>query len=417
MAESSADMDIFWFNQADSESQADMTDEDSLLQAIEQHDLATAQNLLQIKGVSPNFERRGTSPICRVVCLGQEDMLELLISNHSSLTMSCQKDTMWLRHPIHLAASKGYSNIVGRLIECGVDINSKDSDHRTPLHWAATYGRTDTTQLLLQKGAVVNVTQTDGFTPLHAATCLGHLNVCEILIDNGADVNRVDAEGWTALHTAVCYGQPHVVELLLEKHSSVKAVTLDQNTTLHVAASSGYLSVMEILLTQDLDLNRRNMQGFTPFHLAFYHSKINACKLLIKHGVDIQTFDCNGQSPLYLAAARMNVKLVYLLLESGYDFSKEKWIREKQFPFVVQKLPALCELLIETGSNPRSLQHIACVRIRNLISGNIVPKIETLPIPKSLMDILAFKCGQFSEENNSEKVCFFSTIQQAWVFT
>ncbi|XP_033737986.1 ankyrin repeat and protein kinase domain-containing protein 1-like [Pecten maximus] len=418
MAENADEDDLFWYDeQGDSDSENEMTDEDSLLQAIEKNDLAKAENLLGIKGVSPNFERRGRSPICRVACLGYNDMLELLISKQSCLTTSCQGDTMWLRHPIHLAASKGFPNIVKRLVECGVDINSKDSDHRTPLHWAATYGHTDTAQLLLQKGAVVNVTQTDGFTPLHAATCLGHLNVCKVLIDNGADVNRVDAEGWTALHTAVCYGQPQVVELLLENRSTVKALTLDQNTTLHVAASSGYLSVMEILLTHDLDLNRRNMQGFTPFHLAFYHSKIDACKLLIKHGVDIQTTDLNGQSPLYLAAARMNVKLVHLLLESGYDFSKEKWIRDKQFPFVVQKLPALCEMLIETASNPKSLQYITCFKIRNLISGNIVPKIESLPIPNSLIDILAFKCGQFSEENNSEKVAFFSTIQQAWVYT
>ncbi|OWF35541.1 26S proteasome non-ATPase regulatory subunit 10-like [Mizuhopecten yessoensis] len=383
--------DFFMNDLGEQESESEMTDEDFLLRAIEKHDLATAQNLLCIKGVSPNFERRGKNPICRVAYLGQEDMLELLISNQSFLSRSCHRDSMWLRQPIHLAASKGHQNIVQRLVECGVDINSKDSDHRTPLHWTATYGRVDTAQLLLQKGAVVNVTQTDGFTPLHIASCLGHLNVCRVLIENGAEVNRVDAEGWTALHTAVCYGKPKVVELLLENQAAVKAVTLDQNTTLHVAASSGYLSVIKILLTHDLDLNRKNMQGFTPFHLAFYHSKVNACRRLIKHGVDIQTCDCNGQTPLYIAASQINVKLVHILLEAGYDFSKEKWIRDKKFPFDVQKQSHLSELLIETASNPRSLQHLGCFRIRNLISGYIVPKVERLPIPKSLIDMLAFK--------------------------
>ncbi|XP_069128227.1 serine/threonine-protein phosphatase 6 regulatory ankyrin repeat subunit A-like [Argopecten irradians] len=388
--------DIFWDQQGELESESEMTEEDILLQAIDNHDLVTAENLLRVKGISPNFDRRRRSPICRVACLGHEDMLELLISNQTCLTKPCKQDRMWLRQPIHLAASKGFSNIVQRLVECGVDINSKDSDHRTPLHWAATYGRTDTAQLLLQKGAVVNVTQSDGFTPLHAATCLGHLNVSKVLMDNGAKVNKVDAEGWTALHTAVCYGHPKMVDLLLDYGSSVTAVTSDQNTILHVAASSGYYRVMEILLTYDLDLDKRNMQGFTPFHLAFSHSKIEACKLLIKHGADTQTLDCNGQSPLYLAASRMNIDLVHLLLESGYDFSKEKWIRDKKFPFEIKKLPDLCEMLIDTANNPRSLQHIACFRIRKLIPGSIVPKIETLPLPKSLMDILAFKCGQFS---------------------
>lgn len=402
---------------SDPDTTGTITDQEHLLHAIDSHDISTAQQLLCTKRISPDFEHEGISPICRVVSLGQEDMLELLISNGCSLTIPSQRDTIWLRHPIHLAASKGHQNIVGRLAECGVDINSKDSDHRTPLHWAATYGHTETVRVLLDKGAVVNVTQCDGFTPLHAATCVGRDKVCKMLIDYGADVNKADADGWNALHTAVCYGQTHVVELLVDNQASVRSVTLDQNTTLHLAASSGYLGVMEILLSHNLDLNRKNMHRFTPFHLALYHGKIDAAKLLLKYGADIQTSDSSGHSPLYLATTRMDVNLVQLLLEAGYDFSKEKWIHNNRFPFVVTKMPVLCDLLKDTASNPRTLQDLICFKIRKVITGNIVPKIETLPIPRSLRDKLAFRCGHFSLQNNSQKTVFYSSIESAWVLS
>ncbi|XP_029952197.1 protein phosphatase 1 regulatory subunit 12A isoform X2 [Salarias fasciatus] len=70
---------------------------------------------------------------------------------------------------LHVAAAKGYIEVLKVLLQCGVDVNSRDIDGWTPLHAAAHWGQEEVCTLLADNmcnmGAVNNV----GQTPLDVA--------------------------------------------------------------------------------------------------------------------------------------------------------------------------------------------------------------------------------------------------------
>ncbi|XP_056906837.1 protein phosphatase 1 regulatory subunit 12A isoform X1 [Takifugu flavidus] len=70
---------------------------------------------------------------------------------------------------LHVASAKGYIEVLKVLLQCGVDVNSRDSDGWTPLHAAAHWGQEEVCSLLADNmcdmGAVNNV----GQTPLDVA--------------------------------------------------------------------------------------------------------------------------------------------------------------------------------------------------------------------------------------------------------
>uniref|UniRef100_A0A3B4V7S5 Protein phosphatase 1 regulatory subunit n=1 Tax=Seriola dumerili TaxID=41447 RepID=A0A3B4V7S5_SERDU len=70
---------------------------------------------------------------------------------------------------LHVAAAKGYIEVLKVLLQCGVDVDSRDTDSWTPLHAAAHWGQEEVCTLLADNmcdmGAVNNV----GQTPLDVA--------------------------------------------------------------------------------------------------------------------------------------------------------------------------------------------------------------------------------------------------------
>ncbi|KAF3705342.1 Protein phosphatase 1 regulatory subunit 12A Myosin phosphatase-targeting subunit 1 [Channa argus] len=72
----------------------------------------------------------------------------------------------------------------------------------TALHVAAAKGYVEVLKLLIQGGYDVNIKDYDGWTPLHAAAHWGKEEACRILVENLCDMDRVNKMGQTAFDVA-----------------------------------------------------------------------------------------------------------------------------------------------------------------------------------------------------------------------
>ncbi|XP_041444520.1 protein phosphatase 1 regulatory subunit 12A isoform X2 [Xenopus laevis] len=72
----------------------------------------------------------------------------------------------------------------------------------TALHVAAAKGYAEVLKLLIQVGYDINVKDFDGWTPLHAAAHWGKEEACKILVENFCNIEAVNKVGQTALDVA-----------------------------------------------------------------------------------------------------------------------------------------------------------------------------------------------------------------------
>ena len=85
---------------------------------------------------------------------------------------------------LHLAACKGFTNIVQRLIDAGAKVESLDVNGATPLHLACLHGHLETVKTLMTAGGRSCLRMpygTDGKTPVQLACDGGFTDMAEYL--------------------------------------------------------------------------------------------------------------------------------------------------------------------------------------------------------------------------------------------
>ncbi|XP_067248303.1 protein phosphatase 1 regulatory subunit 12A isoform X3 [Chanodichthys erythropterus] len=107
----------------------------------------------------------------------------------------------------------------------------------TALHVAAAKGYTEVLKLLIQAGYDVNIKDYDGWTPLHAAAHWGKEEACRILVENLCDMDIINKVGQTAFDVADEDILGYLEELqkkqnlLLSEKKDVKKSPLIETTT------------------------------------------------------------------------------------------------------------------------------------------------------------------------------------------
>ena len=113
--------------------------------------------------------------------------------------------------PLMMAALKGHTDMVKKLIARGADVNKPGW---APLHYAATGGHLEILNLLLEEHAFVDAESPNGTTPLMMAAHYGSPAAVKLLLEAGADTAMKNQLGMTALDFARRGNRPDAAELI-----------------------------------------------------------------------------------------------------------------------------------------------------------------------------------------------------------
>ena len=123
------------------------------------------------------------SALLMAIEFGHKDVVKVLLAHNANANI---EDGWNINKPLHVAALKGYSDIVEELIKKDAIINAKSQAGETPLHFAVSSGSLDIVKLLIAEGAHVNPKNIKGRTPLHLALRERNMEMVALLDRYGA---------------------------------------------------------------------------------------------------------------------------------------------------------------------------------------------------------------------------------------
>tara|TARA_B100000965_G_C19597350_1_gene760863 strand:+ start:1212 stop:2714 length:1503 start_codon:yes stop_codon:yes gene_type:complete len=313
----------------------------ALLEAVNAHNLAFVEMLLEDPRVNPNFQdEEGFSPLSKAAFQGYKDIVELLLKN-SRVEPNAQNEDG--ETPLHFAVilEEGKDALDVLLGDLRVDPNIKNKKGETPLGKAVHFANTSAIELLLcddRVDARLNNESGDSVFHLAAKYHFGY-SVYSPRIDKTAErpfacsfyasnPNVKNNEGNTAFHVAAILGYEgnaaFVIELLKDPRVDPNIQNSAGNTALHVLCSNDdndSLSKNFIkALVEDprLDPNIKNKDGDTALHLAIKHGNEHCAKVLMKNPrLDPDIQDLEGSTALHLAAKHGHEGLILFLLHDS----------------------------------------------------------------------------------------------------
>lgn len=147
------------------------------------------------------------------VAAGKCDVVEKLIRKYPEAINYYAEDGFT---PLGLASYFGQYEIARHLVIQDADVNMPSSNgfNVFPIHSAAAGDHTDIAELLIECGADVNVKQSAGVTPLHSAAQNGNIDMLILLLESGADTTIIMEGGKRACDLAREQGFTQIAEAL-----------------------------------------------------------------------------------------------------------------------------------------------------------------------------------------------------------
>lgn len=213
-----------------------------------------------------------------------------------------------------IAAGKGYSTEIERLIKKGADINAETDRGITPLIFAVANNKKESVSTLLAYEPDI-----DRFTAYYENALLiavknDFFEIAEQLVRAGANINIGDRFDATPLHYATIYGFTDIADMLIYYDAEINPKTSDGSTPLMAAVWSGNTVIADILLQNGAKVEEKDNEGFTPFLLASWFGDTITMNMLYKAGTDIFARTNKGYNAMSLAImSETNGAVDYLL--------------------------------------------------------------------------------------------------------
>ncbi|KAK8615441.1 hypothetical protein V6N13_017030 [Hibiscus sabdariffa] len=180
----------------------------------------------------------------------------------SDVTLYIGKLESELAARLNCAAYNGDLYRLKRLIGAGADPNRTDYDGRSPLHIAASRGYEDITGFLIEQKVDINISDKFGNTPLLEAIKHGHDQVTSLLVQAGAILAMDDAGCFLCM--TVARRDLDLLKRALAAGIDPNAKSYDHRTPLHVAASEGLYFVAKSLVEAGASVFSKDRWGNTP---------------------------------------------------------------------------------------------------------------------------------------------------------
>ena len=246
--------------------------------------------------------------------------------------------------PLHVAAAKGFSDMIDILIESGANIEAKDNRERTPLMYALSQGQQQSAIYLIARGCNIETRDIDMETPLITATEANSLKAIKALLEKGAERGSRDVHGNTAIHHGARLGHLTAVEAIYTHLSEFEERNEQGETALHLACSANQVQMVRALIDLGVDVNvfsspktatssaqkskskhakTPDKLGLTdvpstPLHYACMFAEFDTVAALIQGGGWINAAqEDRGLTPLMLAVENSKLEIAQQLLDTG----------------------------------------------------------------------------------------------------
>ncbi|AIL65687.1 Ankyrin repeat protein [Rickettsiales bacterium Ac37b] len=230
-----------------------------------------------------------------------------------------------------------YKRFVSRLIDAGIDVNSRTVNGETPLHFAVNIGNLTMVEKLIKAAADINAKTTQGETALHFAVMKKDIKIIKKLIQYGADVKSKTINRKTALHFAAEKGYTKIAKLLIKSEAPIDAQTIEGKAVIHFAADNGYIKIVKELIKHGANINIKTLENVTPLYMATKNKNIKIVKNLLKYGADANLKTTYHKTPLHLAAENGDIEIVRELIKYGANVNSRTVDSETPLHFAANK--------------------------------------------------------------------------------
>lgn len=227
---------------------------------------------------------------------------------------------MYHSTPVHLAAEKGYSELIDLLANCGGDVNRKNLNNLTPLSCAFLHNHCDAALALINNYADLSDVTLPILHPLHIAVAYNHFQLTSaILKSHKIHVDSKDHKKRTCLQIAFdnCYFI--IATLLLESKADHRLLNCEPSKALHIAAANDQVSMAIELIKQGASVNVLNDEGVPPIYLAIQNGHTDAFLLLKDSGADLSWCFRDGCTLLHYSIKFAQFDMTLNLINSGAE--------------------------------------------------------------------------------------------------
>jgi len=288
---------------------------ETVVHVAARHDLIEALKLLKERGANLLVtDNKENTPFHVAVLENKLKAVEWFLEQEIPIELTNDEGAT----VVHIAAQKGYVEILALLKKRGTDLLSESKGFVT-LHIAAHNNQTEVIEWLLKQGIPVNTKDDEGLTLVHIAAFTNQIEMLELLKEQGADLLTKDNDNYTALDYAILGNKVAAAEWFLDQGIPIELKNDEGETAVHIAARKGNLEILQLLKKRGADLLSKANNGYTPFHIAAIENKAEIIEWFLQQGVSIELKSNTEDTAAHIVAKIGQVEILKLLKKRGAD--------------------------------------------------------------------------------------------------